>query len=123
MRFETHPRPQDIAPPKGADSPVLTPAASPSKPQSDTRAAPFLGVLLVIIASLLMIAFGVLFPPLLILGAVCLLLAIPIGVFTRKGSCPNCQARIICVGGTARQRCRDCKHRLVLRSGKLIDVT
>jgi hypothetical protein len=92
------------------------------KPSTETKWAPARGIAIALFIAFMVMGFGLIFWPLLVVGFLILLLAIPLGLMTRAGTCPNCGASNLMLGGGA-QKCSDCKHRLVLRDKRLVDVT
>jgi DNA-directed RNA polymerase subunit RPC12/RpoP len=93
------------------------------KPSSDTKVAPLSGVLVLLCAAGAITFFGFFFLPLLFVGLLAFVVAIPAGLMSRRGKCPNCGENALLVGGATKHRCTACKHRLVLRDRRLVDVT
>ena len=93
------------------------------KPSSETKVAPVRGIAMVLFIGAAVTGFGLIFWPLLIVGLLIFVVAIPVGLLSRAGSCPNCGEGVLLVGGNSKHQCSACKHRLVLRDKRLLDVT
>lgn len=94
------------------------------KPSEPTKAAPIRGALVGILAVLIFGIFSAAYPSnatlLWIVGGI-LFFGFLGG--SRSGKCPNCGAGIFLRTGQTKRKCGECKHRVVLRNNRLIDVT
>lgn len=90
-------------------------------PYTETVAAPGKGVLAGFGTAVLFLMAGLLFPPLLIVGVICLVASPLMGLVNRTGPCPNCDTEIHMQRKS--QWCPCCGHRLTLKGSRLMDVS
>ena len=88
---------------------------------TETVRAPGKGFTAGIGYAIITLIVGIFFPPLLVVGGLCLIGAPILGLFTRIGPCPNCGKELYMALKSA--RCPTCKHVVVLRGTQMVDVS
>ncbi len=85
-----------------------------------SRAAPLSGAFNGLGVVGVLMVLGIFFLPLMFIAFIAAPFLIGGGLFVRVGACPNCGAAVSLVGSAT---CSDCKHRLVLRSKRIVDFS
>lgn len=103
---------------------AVPPIPLAEKPSSQTKAAPIRGALVGLIAVFIFGTMAAAIPSFRVVGLITAAIFF-LGFLggSRSGKCPNCGAGVFLQTGKTKGKCSDCKHRLVVRNKRLIDVT